>query len=194
MITAKMDGRRLVLTVETGDDEEAIAPFVVVPFSAKRGKQVSQTYLFAVEGIPYEGDIASDMLDALGRENAARADEECSMLEGELLLNAAYLWQTVGGMDSVRALLEPAEDGTQGGVEARGKALEAFRLRVAPLLSQIRHRLESALQMQREGTPGTDSPQGGASSESESAEQPSSPPPSPTSPTTPASSSPPPSD
>jgi hypothetical protein len=192
MITARMDGRRLVLTVETAPDEEAIAPFVVAPFSAKRGREVSERYLFAIEDIPFVGDVGQDMLDALGRENAERADEECSSFEGELLLNAAYMWQTVAGMDAVRALLTPdPETGEQGGVESRGKAHEAFRLRVAPLLSQIRHRLESALQTHRDATPDTSSPQAGESSENGNDSRPSEAQPPSSNSSTPASDSPP---
>lgn len=180
MITAKLQGRRLVLTVETGEDEPAIAPFVVTPLSASTGRTLSEHYAFAVEGLAFEAQMVDDVLTAFGAENATRADLECSLPEGELLTQIAYMWQLVGGMDSVRALLEvDPVTGEQGGPDARGKALAAFRLRMVPYLSQIRHRLELARRTQTADTPGTSSPPGGEPSDSDSSEKPSSEPSSP---------------
>ncbi len=161
MITATRDGRRLVLTVETGDDEQAIAPFVVSPVSAAKGNELSSRFVFASEGLVDEATIADDMRDAFGHDNYQRAFEECTSEEGELLLNAAYFWQTVGGMDAVRALLEVDEHGDQGGAAGRGKAMAAFRLRVVPLLSRISRSLESELRTREAATPGTGTPDGG---------------------------------
>lgn len=175
MISAKLQGRRLVLTVETEPDEEAIPPFYVTALSARAGRELSTRYLFAVEGLPVEeGSVSDDVVESFGLENYTRADETLSQAEGELLAQAAYFWQTVGGIEAVRALLEVI-DGEQGTVDAKGKALGVFRLRMVPLLSQIRHRLESALQTREESTPATDIPSGSDFSGSKPEQQPSEP-------------------
>lgn len=176
MIKAQLQGRRLSLTVETDPDETAIAPFLVSPLSAKDGRELSTRYVFVTEGIPVsDGDgIEGDLVLALGAENFRRADEELSAAEGELIAQAAYLWQTLGGLEAVLALLAVDEHGRQGTPEHLGKALAVFRLRMVPLLSQIRHRLESARRTSGASTPGTDTRSGGESSGSEPGEKPSS--------------------
>lgn len=183
MITATMHGRSLQLTVETEPDEEAVEPFLVRPLSAREGRAMSERYLFTLEGLPIEGDVNTDIITAFGMENYQRADETLSQAEGELLAQAAYFWQTVGGIEAVHALLEVVEGGRQGDLDSLGKALAVFRLRMVPLLSQIRHRLESALRTREASFPDTDTPAGGDSSENEPGNSPSSeptpPPPSP---------------
>lgn len=163
MITAKLQGRRLVLTVETEADEAPIEPFYVTPLSARAGRELSRRYLFASEGLDggEDVDMSQDMIDAFGRENFERADAETTQGEGELLIQAAYFWQSVGGVDSLRALLEVDDDGLQGGATARGKALAAFRLRMVPLLRQIRRSLESAPPTPPATSPDTSSPEAG---------------------------------
>lgn len=173
MITATRDGRRLVLTVETAPDEPAIAPFVVVPVSAARGNELSSRFVFAGEGLVDEAGIADDMRSAFGEDNYQRAFNECTAHEGELLLNAAYFWQTVGGMDAVRGLLEVDENGDQGGAAGQGKAFAAFRLRVVPLLSRISRSMESALQTREAATPDTGTPDGGEQPDEPSTNEPS---------------------
>jgi len=158
MITATMAGRRLALTVETGEGEEPIAPFLVQPLSAREGRAMSERYLLGIEGIaPDAGTNMADILAALGKENYERADNELTQAEGELVAQAAFFWQTVGGIEAVRALLEPHDDGTQGGDVSTGKAIAVFRLRVLPLLSRIRQLLASELQTRTAGTGDTDS-------------------------------------
>lgn len=170
MISAQLQGRRLVLSVWENDENDTapiVEPFLVDPMNGKTGRQLSQRYLFAIEGLAElieEGSVADDMIAAFGRENAERADEELTTAEGELLMQAAYFWQSVGGMDAVRELLAVQDDGSQGGEAGMGKALAVFRLRMVPLLSQIRHRLESARQTAGESTPGTATPRGSSSS------------------------------
>lgn len=174
MITATMHGRSLQLTVETEPDEEPIEPFLVRPLSARAGRELSQRYLYSLEGIPFEGDINADIITAFGLENYQRADETLSQAEGELLAQVAYFWQSVGGIEAARALLDVAAPGEQGDLDRLGKAVAAFRLRMVPLLSQIRHRLESALQTREASSPATDTPAGGDSSENEPGNSPSS--------------------
>lgn len=191
MITAKLQGRRLALTVETEPDEPAIAPVLVDPVSARVGRELSSRYLLTVEGLLADsGQIGADMVRAIGAENAARIDDELSQAEAELMLQAAFFWQTVGGLDAVRALLEVDADGVQGGDLARGKALAAVRLRAVPLLSQIRRDLESARLTHQAATPDTDTPPGGATSDGEPNGSPSSEPPTPSTSTSPPPSSP----
>lgn len=181
MITAQLQGRRLTLTVETADDEPAIAPFVVAPLPARVGRELSMHYLLAVEGIDLEGaDIGADLMRAFGPENVERAETELHQSEAEVVLWAAFMWQTIGGLKAAQAVLEVDEHGVQGGDSSRGKALAEFRLRAAPLLSEIRHRLESARRTLRDGSPDTGIRSGGGTSEpgsstSHSAEQPSTP-------------------
>lgn len=176
MITAQLQGRRLALTVETGDSEESIAPFLVDPLPARVGRELSIHYLLAVEGVNLaDADISADIVRAFGKANAERADTELHQAEAEVMLWAAFMWQTIGGLEAARAILEADDDGVQGSDKSRGKALALFRLRAAPLLSQIRHRLESARQTQQGATPDTDSPQGGANNDDKLNSQPSEP-------------------
>jgi len=176
MITAQLQGRRLALTVQTEDGEEPIAPFLISPMSAKAGRELSTRYLFAVEGLPIaEGAQNEDVINSFGLENYKRADETLSQHEGEMLAQCAYFWQSVGGLDAVKALLELDEMGSQGGEDARKKALAAFQLRMVPLLSQIRHRLESARQTIAESSPDTVTRSGSETNESKPAAEPSTP-------------------
>jgi len=193
MIKAELQGRRLVLTVETEADEEPIEPFLVSPLPARAGRELSIRYLYQIEGLPIEvGSIEQDFLDAFGVENAERADNTLGMKEGELLIRAAWFWQGMGGIEAVRALLEVDENGDQGSDEAAGKAVGVFRLRMVPLLSQTRHRLELARQTLAESTPATSTPPGGSENENEPGVSPSSEPiPQPQPPTSHAPSAPP---
>lgn len=166
MITAKMQGRRLRLTVETEPDETPIEPFLVDPLTGREGREVSTVYLYVLEGITQDnGELGDAMTQSFGVENMKRA-EDLSQHEGALLAQAAFFWQSVGGIDAVRELLKPDADGVQGAEEAQGKALAVFKLKIVPLLSQIRHLLELARQTQMESSPDTDTPQAGENSES----------------------------
>lgn len=167
MITAQLQGRRLILTVQTEADEPAIEPFRVDPLSAKVGRQLSARYLMGLSGaaVPEGEDIGADMIRAIGPENYARLDDELRQEEAELIMQAAHLWQTVAGMEGVRALLD-GEDGP-------GKARQVFLNRMAPLLPQIRHHLESARLTLAESSPATGSPQDGE--QPDSAPQPTAP-------------------
>jgi len=155
MIKAELQGRRLILTVETADDETPIAPFVVEPLSARIGRELGSRYLMVLEDLPVVEDIGTDMIRALGQENYDRLDDELRQEEGELIMQAAYFWQMITGIEGARLVLEGRETGLP-------KAVALFRERMAPLLSQIRRRLESELQTLQGDTPATDSPQAGA--------------------------------
>lgn len=164
MITAELQGRRLVLTV-MDDDGPAFAPYSIQPMSGQAGRELSTRYLFAIEGLGGEPvDLAADTIAAFGAENFERANQECTTSEGEMLAHAAYFWQSVGGIDAVRALLEVGQDGNQGGGEPLSKAVAVFRLRMVPYLSQIRHRLESATRTLAESSPATATPNGSETS------------------------------
>lgn len=167
MITAKMQGRRLCLTIETDPDETPIAPYLISPISARRGREMSKNFFFVTEAMGVnDGSLGDDFTEAFGAENMKRADEEVSQPEGELLTLAAFYWQSVGGIDAVKELLEPDARGMQGGEFGQGKARAVFQLHMVPLLSQIRHHLELARQMQEESFPATATRSGSESSES----------------------------
>lgn len=173
MITATKHGRGLLLTVEAGEGEAAIEPFYVAPVSAREGRAMSSRYMLATVDLADTAQIGVDMVNAFGRENAERAQDECTIEECDLLLNAAWHFNTIGGWDALTALLSVDSDGTQGGVEARGKALTAFRLRAVPLLSQISHDMESARRTLEGATPDTVTRPGGAQPDEPSSSEPS---------------------
>lgn len=163
MIAAALTGRRLSLTVETAPDETPIAPFLIDPVSAKTGRELSVRYIFTTQGLPLEAgspDMSEDMMRSFGRANTERADDELTAAEGEALLTAAWLWQTVGGLPSVQAYLASVNNGDAPDVSL-GKALPVFMQRAVPLLSRIRHRLESVNLTSSDGTSGTNFPQAG---------------------------------
>lgn len=173
MIKAQQQGRRLVLSIETGEGEAPVEPFLVDPLPMSVGREISTRYVFATEGIPVsDGSVGQDLLLAFGAANMERASNTLRADEFELVSQCAYFWQTVGGMEMVRAMLTPDEDGVQGGDVGRGKAMAAFQLRMVPLLSQIRRHLESARRTLTASTPDTDTRSGSESSESEPASPP----------------------
>lgn len=176
MITAKLQGRRLILTVEGDPGDPAIEPFVVEPLPARLGRELSGRYIFAIEGLPpmYPDapTVADDMIAAFGRENYERADNELQISELEVVAQAAYFWQSLGGMDAVTELLSPDDDGKQGGPVGRGKALAVFRFRVAPLLQQILQSLESEHRTRTADTPATTTRSGGGKNAGSSSSKP----------------------
>jgi len=181
VITASMDGRRLKLTIDAAPDEPALEPFVVAPLSARDGRAMSIRYLLNTEGVEHDGPTMSeDLVAAFGAENYERGDTTLHADLLGLLAQAAYYWQTLGGMAAVRALLDsdPLDGGEQGGPVARGKALTVLRSRLVPLLSETRRLSESGRRTPEGSTPVTDSRPSGEPSASVLSE----PPPEPSSP------------
>jgi hypothetical protein len=175
MLTAKMNGRRLQLEFEAEPGEEALAPYLVAPLSARDGRAMSIRYLLASEGLPHEGpSLAEDLVTALGAENYDRADGELHADDQNLLAQAAFYWQTMGGGTALRALLDldPADKGEQGGVVSRGKALTVLRSRLVPLLHETKRRMESEHRTPAGSTPDTGSRPAGEKSEPEHSERP----------------------
>lgn len=128
MITAEKQGRNLVLTMEGVD------PFVIRPLPGRAGIQITETFLatmggtpnidlaralqIAVDGGVLEGDRWAPRPES-EQENFTRIGMELSQDESEAILMPAFFWQTVLGMDGVRAYIDGGE-GLAGTLKAAG--------------------------------------------------------------------------
>ena len=140
MVTATKDGRNLVLTVEGVD------PFVIRPLPGHAGRQITQTYLdslsgasallpalqIAVDGAVLDGDRWVPRPDA-EQTNFNRIGMELSQEESSSIIMPAFFWQTILGMDGVKAYIEDGE-GQAGALKAAG-ALSARLGLLAPRTS-----------------------------------------------------------
>ena len=142
MVNAEKQGRNLVLALEGVD------PFVIKPLPGHAGRQITGTYLaslgrkvpaqemagalqMAVDGAVLDGDVWVPVPDA-EQTNYNRLGMELSQTEAELILMPAFFWQTILGMDGVRAYLEGGE-GNTGTLKAMG----ALHARLGTLARQI---------------------------------------------------------
>lgn len=129
MLNATKDGRNLVLTMEGVD------PFVIRPLPGHAGRQITDTYLTSVSGGASPTDLTAALQMAVdgavldgGRwvprpddeqVNFNRIGMELSQEESELIIMPAFFWQTILGMDGVRAYIEGGE-GLAGTLKASG--------------------------------------------------------------------------
>lgn len=130
MITAKKDGRNLVLTME-GVDE----PFVIRPLPGHAGVAITDTYIDSTVGKASAAALAAALQIAVDggalengqwvpkpatdQTNWTRIGMELSQEESEQIIMPAFFWQTVLGMDGVRAYIEGGE-GLPGTLKATG--------------------------------------------------------------------------
>lgn len=127
MIDATKDGRNLVITLQGVD------PFVVHPLPGHAGRQITDTYLttlsgqtadltaalqMAVDGAILDGDRWVPRPEA-EQINFNRLGMELSQDEAEMIIMPAFFWQTILGMDGVRAYIEGGE-GLAGTLKASG--------------------------------------------------------------------------
>lgn len=129
MIEATKAGRDLVLTVEGLD------PFVIRPLPGHAGRQITDTFLTSVGGGSNGTDLAAAMQMAVDgaildgdvwvprpageQTNFNRIGMEMSQAEAEQILMPAFFWQTILGMDGIRAYIEGGE-GLPGTLKAAG--------------------------------------------------------------------------
>lgn len=141
-VTAEKQGRDLVLTMQGVD-----GAFLIHPLPGRAGEQVTNTFLQTGAG----ANRAKEMTDALimsvdgARQNALtglweplpveeqanfnRIGMELAQAEAEAILMPAFFWQTILGMDGVKAYLEGGE-----GLSGTLKAMEALSRRLGLLL------------------------------------------------------------
>ncbi|MEA1264252.1 hypothetical protein MicroSTF_14510 [Microbacterium sp. STF-2] len=129
MIDATKNGRNLVLTMEGVD------PFVIRPLPGHAGRQITDTYLssvaggsttidltaalqMAVDGAVLEGDVWVPRPES-EQTNFNRIGMELSQDEAELIIMPAFFWQTILGMDGVKAYIQGGE-GLAGTLKASG--------------------------------------------------------------------------
>ena len=141
-VTATKVGRDLHLQFEGVD-----APFVIRPLPGRAGLQITDTYLaisggenraqdltqalqIAVDGAVRDGErwvpVPEDQ-----QTNFNRIGDELSQDEAESILMPAFFWQTILGMDGVRAYLEGGE-GLSGTLKATGALSRRLGLLVRP--------------------------------------------------------------
>ena len=141
-VTAEKVGRSLHLKFE-GVEE----PFIVKPLPGRAGLQITDTYLaisggenraqdltqalqIAVDGAVRDGDRWVPVPDDQ-QTNFNRIGEELSQDEAESILMPAFFWQTILGMDGVKAYLEGGE-GLSGTLKATGALSRRLGLLVRP--------------------------------------------------------------
>lgn len=141
-VTAEKVGRNLHLKFE-GVEE----PFVISPLPGRAGLQITDTYLaisggenraqdltqalqIAVDGAVRDGErwvpVPEDQ-----QTNFNRIGDELSQDEAEAILMPAFFWQTILGMDGVKAYLEGGE-GLSGTLKATGALSRRLGLLVRP--------------------------------------------------------------
>lgn len=141
-VTAEKVGRSLHLKFE-GVEE----PFIIKPLPGRAGLAITDTYLaisggenraqdltqalqIAVDGAVREGDrwvpVAEDQ-----QTNFNRIGDELSQDEAEAILMPAFFWQTILGMDGVKAYLEGGE-GLSGTLRATSALARRLGFLVAP--------------------------------------------------------------
>lgn len=141
-VTAEKVGRNLHLKFE-GVEE----PFIIKPLPGRAGIAITDTYLaisggenraqdltqalqIAVDGAVRDGDrwvpVPEDQ-----QTNFNRIGEELSQDEAESILMPAFFWQTILGMDGVKAYLEGGE-GLSGTLKATGALSRRLGLLVRP--------------------------------------------------------------
>lgn len=132
MITAEKVGRDLHLTMDGVEK-----PFIIHPLPGKAGIQITDTYLatldnretgemylealqMAVDGAVFDAErgrwvpVPEDQ-----QVNFARFGTELSQAESEAIIMPAFFWQSILGMDGVRAYIEGGE-GIAGTLKASG--------------------------------------------------------------------------
>ena len=141
-VTAEKVGRNLHLTFE-GVEE----PFIIKPLPGRAGIAITDTYLaisggenraqdltqalqIAVDGAVRDGDRWVPVPDDQ-QTNFNRIGEELSQDEAEAILMPAFFWQTILGMDGVKAYLEGGE-GLSGTLKATGALSRRLGLLVRP--------------------------------------------------------------
>jgi hypothetical protein len=129
MIDAKKDARNLVLTME------GVEPFVIHPLPGHVGLQITDTYLNSVSGSATATDLTAALQMAVDgavidgdrwvprpaaeQTNFNRIGMELSQEEAELIIMPAFFWQTILGMDGVKAYIQGGE-GLAGTLKASG--------------------------------------------------------------------------
>lgn len=141
-VTATKVGRDLHLQFEGVD-----APFVIRPLPGRAGLQITDTYLAISGGENRAQDLTQALqiaVDGAVRDgerwvpvpeeqqtNFNRVGEELSQDEAEAILMPAFFWQTILGMDGVKAYLEGGE-GLSGTLKATGALSRRLGLLVRP--------------------------------------------------------------
>lgn len=169
MITAEKVGRQLHIRVE-GFDE----PYIVEPLPGRAGLQITEAYLNAIGSTSSVEDAVNAFVMALDgarydehtkkwvpvppeeQHNTNRLGMELSASEQDLVQMPAFFWQTILGMDGVRAYIEGGE-GLSGTLKAAG-ALAARLDRLNLLTSP---RTASASPTRTGSSRTTSSPRGG---------------------------------
>ncbi|WP_454168149.1 hypothetical protein [Microbacterium lacticum] len=145
-VTAEKVGRSLHLTFE-GVEE----PFIVKPLPGRAGLAITDTYLAITGGENRAQDLTQALqiaVDGAVRDgerwvpvpedqqtNFNRIGDELSQDEAEAILMPAFFWQTVLGMDGVKAYLEGGE-GLSGTLRATSALARRLGFLAAPNVSE----------------------------------------------------------
>lgn len=132
-VKAEQVGRNLVLTLE------GVEPFVVRPLPGNAGLQVTETYLNGSMGGATPLELAASLMMAVDgareiegvwvplpaeeQHNYRRIGNELALAEADSILNPAFFWQSVLGIDGVKAYIEGGE-GLAGTVKALGALVQ----------------------------------------------------------------------
>jgi hypothetical protein len=143
-ITAEKIGRNLHIQVEGVD-----GPFVIRPLPGRAGLQITDTYLNTAGGLSNAQALTEALIMAVdgahensitGRweplpveeqTNFDRIGRELSQEESEAVLMPAFFWQTVLGVQGVKAYIEGGE-GLGGTLKATGALSHRLGLLLQP--------------------------------------------------------------
>lgn len=141
-VSAEKVGRNLHLTFEG-----VAEPFIIKPLPGRAGLQVTDTYLavaggenhaqaltealqMSVDGARRDGDRWVPLPEG-EQPNFNRIGDELSQGEAEAILMPAFFWQTILGMDGVKAYIEGGE-GLAGTLKATGALSRRLGIFVRP--------------------------------------------------------------
>lgn len=150
MITATKQGRNLLIKIEG-----IKTPFVIAPLPGYAGIQMTNDYLetmggtganlitalqIAVDGAKQNAITGRwEPVPEAEQSNYARIGRELSQAEAEWVLMPAFFWQTILGMDGVKAYIEGmnSESGLGGTLKASAALASRLGLSVRQTLPRL---------------------------------------------------------
>lgn len=152
-IRAEQKGRLLTLTVD-GGDEFGITPFTIAPASAKVGRALSQAFILlstrvavmdpeqiaAMYRTALDGGTINDdgeFVPVEGGTNYDRAENELSQVEAAEFTHKVFMWQSLVGMDGIKAFDEGAAGGNQVTGMVKSLRLLSDKLGLSPSLTSL---------------------------------------------------------
>ena len=103
-VTAKTEGRNLVLTVDFIEE-----PFIIEPLGGRAGQELTNDFLNIAAGLASPLGMDAVLARAVGADVFERVRDTLQLSEAEGVLLPAFYWQTVLGLDGVTAFISGGE-------------------------------------------------------------------------------------